>query len=278
MIKGVKLYILLCIILDVFLLSLSNYNGVYGAWAFALIMFQIAFSGACIMVIEKLFLYKVNDTGVLTETNEDISNEITFNNYFSNDVKNPYMKGEEFEYCIANLLNKLGYQEVKIVSLLGTISKYKGDGGVDITAIDKNNRKVAIQCKNTRMVSNDIITRTHGAKDLKKYKCDYAMVVTSGNFTLPATKEASELGVVLWNGKKVQTLLKQTETIEKKEKRELEMKNAYGTVSMYDNTQGETDSLNKLNLQKFPFEPFEKHSAENEEIEWGIGDKASHRK
>lgn len=116
------------------------------------------------------------------------------------------MSGLKFENYVCDLLRRLGYKNVTLTSRLGTGASYTGDGGIDITAIDNKNRKVAIQCKNKNIVSNDIISRTHGAKDLSQYKCDYAMVITSGEFTVPAQIEARDLNVVLWDGKKLEIL------------------------------------------------------------------------
>lgn len=121
------------------------------------------------------------------------------------------MSGLDFENYIYHLLIHLGYKDVKITSLIGTNATYKGDGGVDLTAIDDFGKKVAIQCKNHKLVSNDIISRTHGAKDLSKYKCDYAMVITSGKFTVPATIEARDLGVVLWDGEELEKMIKKAQ-------------------------------------------------------------------
>lgn len=114
------------------------------------------------------------------------------------DFKN--MTGWEFEQFTEKLLIDLGYREVKMTSRLGTNHTYKGDGGIDLTAIDSSGKKVAIQCKNTSLVSNDIISRTHGAKDLSMYRCEYALVITSGKFTVPAEIEARDLGVEIWDG------------------------------------------------------------------------------
>ena len=110
------------------------------------------------------------------------------------------ISGYEFELEILNLLIKYGFNNVELTSRLGTNEKYKGDGGIDIVAFDHFNRKVGIQCKNIKLVSNDIISRTYGAKDLSQYKCDYAMVITSGKFTVPARIEARDLNVILWDG------------------------------------------------------------------------------
>lgn len=123
-----------------------------------------------------------------------------------NYLKFSNMSGMNFEKYVCDLLKRLGYKNVTLTSRLGTGASYTGDGGIDITAIDDQNRKVAIQCKKKNLVSNDIISRTHGAKDLSQYKCDYAMVVTSGEFTVPAIIEARDLNVELWDGKKLEAL------------------------------------------------------------------------
>jgi HJR/Mrr/RecB family endonuclease len=50
------------------------------------------------------------------------------------------MNGYEFEEYIAKLLIKLGYKSA-------TVTKKSGDFGADIIAVDKNNKRVAVQCK-----------------------------------------------------------------------------------------------------------------------------------
>lgn len=55
------------------------------------------------------------------------------------DFKN--MTGWEFEQFTEKLLIDLGYREVKMTSRLGTNHTYKGDGGIDLTAIDSSGKK-----------------------------------------------------------------------------------------------------------------------------------------
>lgn len=109
------------------------------------------------------------------------------------------LTGLEFEEYMKDLLIKLNYKNV-----LKTSSS--GDFGIDITAIDINARKVAIQCKRYKNnVSVDTIQKTFAGS--KYYKCERKIVVTTSNFTKQAKEMALVLEVEIWDRDKLQFLL-----------------------------------------------------------------------
>ena len=99
------------------------------------------------------------------------------------------MDGAQFEACITNLFNKLGYKAEN--------TKLSGDQGIDVVAI-KGNTKVAIQCKCfTGSVGNHAVMEAFAGA--KYYNADKCMVVTNSTFTKSARALAEKNGVVLWD-------------------------------------------------------------------------------
>jgi HJR/Mrr/RecB family endonuclease len=97
------------------------------------------------------------------------------------------MTGYEFEYCIAELLEKQGY--------ITEIQGGAGDLGIDIIAT-KEDERLAIQCKRfsqkvSRRAVSDVVAGMH------HYKCNQAMVVTNNYFHKGAIELAKSNNVQL---------------------------------------------------------------------------------
>lgn len=108
------------------------------------------------------------------------------------------LNGIDFEYYVANLLEKSGYHEIKI-------NKASGDYGVDITAI-RDQTKYAIQCKRySSKVSLGAIQEV--AAGLSLYKCDIGIVVTNNYFTKNAINLANANGIILWDREELARLI-----------------------------------------------------------------------
>lgn len=100
------------------------------------------------------------------------------------------MDGFSFEYYVAELLKKNGYQQVHVTS-------GSGDFGVDITAY-KDDIKYAFQCKNyqSNLGVSPIQEVYSGAP---KYNATVCVVVTNSYFTPHAQELAKSLHVMLWD-------------------------------------------------------------------------------
>lgn len=98
--------------------------------------------------------------------------------------------GIEFEYYLADLLKKNGYET--------ELTPKSNDYGADIIAT-KDNIKYAIQCK---FYSNPIgisaVQEVLGA--LQYYKCNVAIVATNNTYTNNAIELAQKSNVILWDG------------------------------------------------------------------------------
>lgn len=103
------------------------------------------------------------------------------------------MTWAEFEYFVAEWLKNRGYTNVKLTE--------KYDLGVDIIA-KKDGITWGVQVKHYRgLVGIEAIRQVVVA--LKKYKCDRAMVVTTGAFSRPAIELAKSQDCVLIDGSKL---------------------------------------------------------------------------
>ena len=95
--------------------------------------------------------------------------------------------GLQFEFQILDELANMGFSVVP--------TKASGDFGADIIA-EAHDLRFAIQCKNTAR-SVGIKAVQEAAASRKYYKCDFAVVVASANFTAAADELASENGTIL---------------------------------------------------------------------------------
>ncbi|MBN1168409.1 restriction endonuclease [Candidatus Woesebacteria bacterium] len=108
------------------------------------------------------------------------------------------MSGIEFEDLLQDLFKKLGHLVVK--------TPVSGDQGADLI-IKKGGEKIAVQAKRySKPVTNKAIQEAVAAT--KHYKCDRAMVITTSKFTKSARQLASSNNVELWDGNKLNKVLK----------------------------------------------------------------------
>lgn len=104
------------------------------------------------------------------------------------------MSGEQFEQCVSEILRKRGHS-VKL-------TPRSGDYGVDIIM----DNTTAIQCKRYgKNVSLKAVQEVYSG--MIHYGLKNAVVVTNSGFTGSAIKLANELGVVLWDGRKLESMM-----------------------------------------------------------------------
>lgn len=116
------------------------------------------------------------------------------------------MDGHEFEWFVAKVLAKIGFQNVQV-------TKASGDYGVDIIAYD-NGVKCAFQCKR--------YTGTLGLKPIQEvsagaryYGASVAYVITNSHFSANAANLANRLGVKLWDRNSLNYLINRINEIER---------------------------------------------------------------
>ncbi len=121
------------------------------------------------------------------------------------------MDGHEFEWFVAKVLAKIGFQNVQV-------TKASGDYGVDIIAYD-NGVKCAFQCKR--------YTGTLGLKPIQEvsagaryYGASVAYAVTNSHFSENARNLADRLGVKLWDRNGLNIIINKINEIERKEREE----------------------------------------------------------
>ncbi|UQS84608.1 restriction endonuclease [Apilactobacillus apisilvae] len=118
-----------------------------------------------------------------------------------NELKNiDELDGYQFEKYTYNLLNKLGFQQIKI-------TKGSNDYGIDILA--KNGEtSYGFQCK---LYSSPIGIKAiqEVSAGIEYYKCKKAVVITNSYFTPNAITAGKALEVDLWNRDKLLELLKE---------------------------------------------------------------------
>lgn len=109
-----------------------------------------------------------------------------------------FMEGHEFEYFCASLLRKNGFTNVEV-------TKGSGDQGVDILA-NKDGVRYAIQCKNySSPLGNTSVQEVEAGRQF--YHCHVGVVITNSTFTPGAVALAAATRVLLWDRKKLQTLM-----------------------------------------------------------------------
>ena len=109
------------------------------------------------------------------------------------------MDGHEFEHFTAELLRKLGYQNVEV-------TRGSGDQGVDVLA-EKEGVRYAVQCKcYSSDLGNTPIQEVNTGKVI--YHCHVGVVVTNRYFTSGAKEAAKATGVLLWDRDKLHELRK----------------------------------------------------------------------
>ncbi len=100
------------------------------------------------------------------------------------------MEGHDFEYFCAELLQRRGFQEVKV-------TRGSGDYGVDILA-EKEGVTYAIQCKcYSAPVGVKAVQEAYAGRDY--YDRMVGAVLTNQYFTAPAAEAARKLKILLWD-------------------------------------------------------------------------------
>lgn len=123
-------------------------------------------------------------------------NDISTSNPLFNDNLSEVdcMDGHSFEYWCADLLKKIGYENVNV-------TKGSGDQGVDIIA-EKEDIHYAIQCKcYASDLGNTPVQEVHAGASF--YHCQVAVVMTNRYFTKSAKELAQVTGVLLWDRDKL---------------------------------------------------------------------------
>ncbi|MFJ8149734.1 restriction endonuclease [Streptomyces sp. NPDC096048] len=100
----------------------------------------------------------------------------------------------EFEQAIADLCVRDGCTEVEVVG-------GAGDLGADVVAVAPDGRRVVIQCKHygdeNKVGSQDL--QRFGGTCFTVHEADVAILVTSSDFTAPATEYAEHCGILCMN-------------------------------------------------------------------------------
>lgn len=110
------------------------------------------------------------------------------------------MDGHEFEYYCADILRKNGFKDV-------SVTPGSGDQGVDVLAT-KDGIKYAIQCKNyASPLGNTPVQEVNAGKVY--YNCHVGVVMTNSVFTPGAVQLAEATGVLLWDGSKLEDMIRQ---------------------------------------------------------------------
>lgn len=100
------------------------------------------------------------------------------------------MDGLDFEKLCAEMLERLGYQQVHV-------TKGSGDQGVDIVAL-KGGIRYAFQCKRyAHKLGNKAVQEVNAGKEF--YHCQVGVVITNNYFTAGAEDAAKAVGVELWD-------------------------------------------------------------------------------
>lgn len=109
------------------------------------------------------------------------------------------LSGEEFEYRLIILFEKLGYQ-------VKHVGNQKGDYGVDLV-LEKDSARIALQAKCYKKwhVGEDAVREVLAGKNM--YQCSDAWVVTNSTFTNMAIKLAKVNSVKLISRSGLITLL-----------------------------------------------------------------------
>lgn len=109
------------------------------------------------------------------------------------------LTGEEFEHYVALILEDNGFRDVQV-------TRASGDQGVDILA-ERNGRTYAIQCKNyAEAVGNFAVQEAFAGAQF--YECDIAAVICPGTFTYSARELAKSTGVLLWDGERLERMMR----------------------------------------------------------------------
>lgn len=103
------------------------------------------------------------------------------------------MPGEDFERLVAKLLGRMGYHTIEF-------TPKSGDQGADILCTSPDGKRTAVQVKRwSGSVGNSAVQEVRSGIDY--YRCTQGIVITNSRFTSQAHDLASVTGVVLYDGK-----------------------------------------------------------------------------
>jgi hypothetical protein len=99
------------------------------------------------------------------------------------------MDGRSFEVAVAELLEMLAYEDVKLTSFY--------DQGADILAV-KDGVRIAVQVKRWShpVDQNSVMQLVNG---VKQYSCDRGLLVTNSYLTEPAERTAKTWNIEVWD-------------------------------------------------------------------------------
>ena len=119
------------------------------------------------------------------------------------------MDGHQFEYFVAELLEKLSYKNVEV-------TKGSGDQGVDVLA-EKDGITYAIQCKNyTHPLGNTPVQEVAAGRDF--YERHVGVVVTNNVFTTGAKELANKTRILLWDRTVLNQMIEDAQKASEEEK------------------------------------------------------------
>ncbi|MBR4289767.1 MAG: restriction endonuclease [Oscillospiraceae bacterium] len=108
------------------------------------------------------------------------------------------MEGHEFEFFCASLLKKNGYEHINV-------TRGSGDQGIDIIAY-RDGIKYGIQCKcYSADIGNKAVQEVFAGKAF--YECHVGVVLTNQYFTKAAIELAKKNGIILWDRKKLLSMI-----------------------------------------------------------------------
>jgi restriction system protein len=117
------------------------------------------------------------------------------------------MKGYEFEKCMKDVFEKLGYSVYH--------TPFSGDQGADLVLTSKNGLKIAVQTKRYSCnVSNKAVQEVVSAKAI--YRCANGMVVTNNYFTASAKELAKANGIGLIDRNELRKLISRISPVDSK--------------------------------------------------------------
>lgn len=99
------------------------------------------------------------------------------------------MDGRAFEAAVAELLAKLGYEDIELTSFY--------DKGADILAM-KEGTRIAVQVKRWShpVDQNSVMQLVNG---VKQYECDRGLLITNSFLTKPAERTAKTWEIGVWD-------------------------------------------------------------------------------
>lgn len=150
-------------------------------------------------IYHKLMAYTIREDKITSEEPAEIEPYCSAEDLVELDLYDiDEFSGEEFEEFCAELLQEIGFENVRL-------TPHSGDQGVDILA-EKQGVKYAFQCKNySSPLGNKPVQEVNAGKSF--YKCHVGVVITNSCFTPGAVALAEATGVLLWDRKIIEELL-----------------------------------------------------------------------